>query len=280
MKQLIINADDYGLAAGVNRAIMELLNARVISSTSVVTNLADVAELAALRAVVRDVGAGVGVHINLSQGPALTGQSSMTDASGEFLSRKELMDRALRGKLRICDIRQEIVAQVGRLLQNGVVPSHFDSHQHVSAIPAVFVAMVDLARRYRVALRPQRHYLLAATGWSSPRHRRRSHVRVIARVLDANARLFGVKMARFVVEVDAVGWKSSEEGWRTAITGLPAGVNEIFVHPGYCDKRLDSLSRYGAEREQELRILKRVVGRIVREAGVRVVSHRVAFGDR
>jgi hypothetical protein len=280
MKQLIINADDYGMSAGVNRGIVELLRSRVISGTSVLTNMVEGAHLAELRAVVRDVGAGVGLHVNLSQGPAVNGPSSLTDSSGCFLERGELVRRARRGKVCVGDIRQEVIAQIGRLAEAGMVPTHFDSHQHVSAIPQVFAVMLELARRYRVSMRPQRHYYVAAAKSSGHVLRRRPLVRAIARTLDASSKLAGVRMARFVVEVDAAGWKTCEEHWKEAIRGLPLGVSEIFVHPGYLDERVSLLSRYAVQRERELLVLKSLVGPLVCDSSVKLVSHRDAFGDR
>ena len=38
MKRLIINADDFGLAPGVNRAIVELQQAGALSSTTLMAN--------------------------------------------------------------------------------------------------------------------------------------------------------------------------------------------------------------------------------------------------
>ena len=44
MRQLIVNADDFGLTAGINRAIVELHEEQVVASTSLMARAAATGE--------------------------------------------------------------------------------------------------------------------------------------------------------------------------------------------------------------------------------------------
>ena len=82
LRRLIVNADDFGLTRGVSAGILGAARHGIVTSTTllVTARLPD-EELAALH----DSGLGVGVHVNLTLGRALTGRSSLTDADGSFV---------------------------------------------------------------------------------------------------------------------------------------------------------------------------------------------------
>src|SRR6476659_9392907 len=75
-RQLIINADDFGISRGVNAGIAEAAACGGISSTSLMVNLPDSADaVTRARSCPR---ISVGLHFNLTVGNALTGPSSLT----------------------------------------------------------------------------------------------------------------------------------------------------------------------------------------------------------
>ena len=66
MKRLIVNADDFGMTEGVNRAILEAHLRGLVTST---TLLANGAAFASAAEIAGDTPAlGVGVHLNLTEG--------------------------------------------------------------------------------------------------------------------------------------------------------------------------------------------------------------------
>src|SRR5438067_10426812 len=64
--RLVINADDFGLSAGVNRGILEAHAAGTVSSTSLLVNAPGFAD--AVRGARSAPGLGVGLHLNLTAG--------------------------------------------------------------------------------------------------------------------------------------------------------------------------------------------------------------------
>ena len=88
MSRLIINADDFGLTAGVNRAIVELHHARVLTSTTLMARAGATSE--AIRLALATPTLGVGCHVVLVDGqPVLPPQDvpSLVDATDRLLSR-------------------------------------------------------------------------------------------------------------------------------------------------------------------------------------------------
>jgi predicted glycoside hydrolase/deacetylase ChbG (UPF0249 family) len=66
VSRLIVNADDFGLTSGVNRAIVELHQAGVLTSTTLMARAAATDEAIALALANRSLG--VGCHVVLVDG--------------------------------------------------------------------------------------------------------------------------------------------------------------------------------------------------------------------
>ena len=66
MKQLIVNADDFGYTAGINRAIVDAHRTGIVTSTSLMAN--GTAFRDAVEQARRTPGLDVGCHLNLVEG--------------------------------------------------------------------------------------------------------------------------------------------------------------------------------------------------------------------
>ena len=91
MKLLIINADDFGMAAGVTNAIVDCHNNGIVTSTTLMTNMPDAERAADLSRPLKALG--VGVHLNLTEGRPLTDSAllpDLVDESGEFFPHETL----------------------------------------------------------------------------------------------------------------------------------------------------------------------------------------------
>src|SRR5437762_7703708 len=72
--RLVVNADDFGLSAGVNRGILEAHAAGVVSSVSVLVNAPGWDDaVGRLRDLGARPGLGVGLHVNLTMGRRWSG---------------------------------------------------------------------------------------------------------------------------------------------------------------------------------------------------------------
>ncbi len=74
-RNLIVNADDLGWTAGVNRGIAEAHRNGIVTSASLLANGEEFAEAVELARKTR--GLGVGVHLNLSDGPPITARETV-----------------------------------------------------------------------------------------------------------------------------------------------------------------------------------------------------------
>src|SRR3989449_135256 len=125
-RRLVVNADDFGFSAGVNRGILEAHAAGVGSSVSVLVNTPGWPDA---RDWLRAVGGtlGVGLHLNLTTGAPLTTAPSLTSPrTGHFHSLAALVARALTGRLDPAHVAAECAAQLARLREAGVRVTHID----------------------------------------------------------------------------------------------------------------------------------------------------------
>src|SRR6195256_2022122 len=85
MKNLMVNAYDLGWTDGVNRGIVEAFHHGIVTSTSLLANGASFS--GGVEAARSAPGLGVGVHLNLSDGPPVAERETVTallDENGEF----------------------------------------------------------------------------------------------------------------------------------------------------------------------------------------------------
>ncbi|MGB6210076.1 MULTISPECIES: ChbG/HpnK family deacetylase [Pseudomonas] len=135
-RQVIVNADDFGLSPCENAVILGAFQAGVISSATAMANMPafEAACVMAQHPLLKDR---IGLHFNLTYGRPLSqsilGRRNFCDSHGVFdlnLSRHRLwLSRGDRDA-----VLEELNAQWQRCVDNGVRPSHIDSHQHVHNI--------------------------------------------------------------------------------------------------------------------------------------------------
>lgn len=132
-RRAVFVADDLGLDAATDDAIGRAVRAGLVREVSAVVTCGRVESAA--RLVDR---AGVGLHLSLTQGDALTGAiRGVTDRRGAFRGMPALLARCLAGDVDEVGVEAEVRAQLDRLASVGVSVTHLDGHQHVHAFPAV-----------------------------------------------------------------------------------------------------------------------------------------------
>ncbi len=99
-------------------------------------------------------GLGVGVHLTLTELPALSRPGDIPGLVNEEgllpSSPGVLLKLLLRGKVGAPILIQELSRQVERVLDSGITPTHLDSHKHVHVLPHVLEAVLEVARRYSI----------------------------------------------------------------------------------------------------------------------------------
>jgi chitin disaccharide deacetylase len=261
-KRLIVNADDFGLTAGVNRAIIEGHTRGAVTSATLMANMP--AFDAAVRLAKDHPSLGVGLHINITQGRPVAEASrvgSLIDDRGEFWGTSgAILKRMLAGRLKIEEVVIELRAQIEKALNAGLRLTHVDSHKHTHALPQICDAIISTIEDYGIsAVRAPRERWRFDRGAESFKVITQSAgafgISQLCRISDAKLKKSDVKTPDFFFGVARTGfWTKS---WLIdLIERLPAGVSELMCHPGYEDAELDRVkTRLRVSRTNELRLL-------------------------
>jgi len=287
MRRLIINADDFGLTGGVNRAIVEAHEGGVVSSATLMANgqaFDDAIALAQCRPRL-----GVGCHLVLVDGAPLldpTAVRSLLDRGGsagnphfrEGITRFGML--ALLGRLRENEIEAEATAQIRKLQAAGVKVTHLDSHKHTHTFPRVLRPLLRAAASCGVrAIRNPFERIQGSQLAASPSLWRRwaevGVLRGLARQFREAVQQAGIATPDGTLAIVATG-SLNERLFRLMVEHLPDGTWELVCHPGYNDADLREVhTRLRQSREQELQILTSPATRELLAAnGIEIVSFR------
>jgi hopanoid biosynthesis associated protein HpnK len=282
LRRLIINADDFGLTAGVNRAILEGNQRGVVTSTTLMANGAAFQDALALSRSVPKLS--VGCHVVLTDGlPVLSPSQVPTLLEKQVRFREPLGSfilSAMKGRLDESQIEAEAEAQIRKLQSAGIVVSHFDTHKHTHLLPQILRPLLRAAKVCGVpAIRnpfgPVRLGLVA----KRPRlWKRYGEIKLLC-LLAGNFRK-GIQKAGLRSPdgtLGIVGTGAMDEGLlRSILSDLPDGTWEFVCHPGYNDADLQRVqTRLRESRAQELRILTCAETReLVTEAGIELISYQ------
>jgi predicted glycoside hydrolase/deacetylase ChbG (UPF0249 family) len=142
---LIVNADDFGLTCGVNRAVVDLHRAGALTSATLMAASPRFDEAVALAA--QEATLGVGCHIVLVDGSPVADPASITgllasprptEAAAKFrLTLGEFVRDLALGRIRSAEIEREATAQIRRLQRAGIAVTHIDTHKHTHIFPTV-----------------------------------------------------------------------------------------------------------------------------------------------
>ena len=263
MRRLIVNADDFGLTAGVNRAIIEGNHSGIVTSATLMANAK--ATDAAIGLARTQPSLKTGCHVVLIDGvPLASNLPSLTDGSPRFRSSlKQFALAATRGQIAADEIQREVEAQIRKLQSCGVTITHVDSHKHTHMFPCVLRPMLRAAKA--CGIRAVRNPFEPLKSWPT------------GMVLGSPGlwlRLAGVMgfqifAAEFRRALKEEGMVSTDGTVGIAVTGmldqkrllrileaLPEGTWELVCHPGYSDPDLQAAgTRLTQSREVELSAL-------------------------
>ncbi len=265
--RLILNADDFGLTPGVNRAIAELYDAGALSSTTLMANglaFEHAVELARARP-----GLGVGCHVVLTDGLPVAAPSripSLLDCASPTPRLRPSLSAFVRAVLtdvvHEADIEREAEAQITRLLEAGIRPTHLDTHKHTHLFPAVLRPLLRVASRLgipaiRNAFEPA--WALRLAQGSALRRLQLRTLSYFKSGFQAAVAEAGLHTTDGTTGVSATGFLDG----RTAadlLDALPPGTWEFVCHPGYNDADLDRVrTRLRIERDTERITLQELI---------------------
>ncbi len=272
-RRVIINADDFGITAGVNKAIFELVDAGRLTSTSVMTNMAGYADILQLKGRI-----GIGLHFNLTVGHPVTESlkiSTLVNESGEFFELPTLLKNVKMGKVSRKDVETEFKAQIKRLLDLGIQPDHLNSHESVLKYP-FFIRAVQ---------RTTSHYGIEAVRSFSPREFDYTRLLSPGKIVRSLYLSFQKMTLRYngyhvadrhdsLLEM-GLDYRMACEKLHDVFMDISEGVLEFVVHPGYCNGDHQPLGGYVSERETELKaLLSDEFGSVLKLSEVDLVSFK------
>jgi len=286
MKNLIVNADDLGWTAGVNRGIAAAQRNGIVTSASLLANggaFDDGVETAG-----ELPGLGVGVHLNLSNGKptAPPGEvPSLLNEKGEFSGGPQsLLVRLSTGRLDTREVEKEWEAQILKVLRAGIRPTHLDGHKHVQMLPGLFAIALRLAKKHGIeAMRvsheasPLRTALSEGNRGSKVALKQGVEARglkLLARGAREMAERSGISTADYFCGIAQTG-VLRKAGVLQLLRNLPEGTTELMCHPGYADQDLrDSATRLQQSRQTEVEILTDPeIRKSVAELGIRLINY-------
>jgi chitin disaccharide deacetylase len=293
VKSLIVNADDLGWTEGVNRGIAAAHRNGIVTSASL---LANGSAFASGVEVARSTpGLGVGVHLNLSDGPPVTARELVTglvNDRGEFEGGPEnLLLRVARGGLPLHEVEQEWEAQIEKVRDAGIQPTHLDGHKHVHMLPGLFELALRLAKRYSIGAIRVAHEassLRAALSTGEELHTaavlkqgvQARGLKLLARDAREQAERAGISIADYFCGIAQTG-EMTKQGVAQLLRSLPDGTTELMCHPGYADEALqNSPTRLQGSRQTELQILTDVeIRNLVASQGIRLIDYGLVASE-
>ena len=147
-RKFILNADDFGMSKAYNRAVLEGYNNGFLSSASLCAN--GKAFNAAVNEILPECpDLGIGVHLNIIEGKALTKVDMLTNKKGKFNKGFLYLLLNSGNEKFLYQVEQEFRAQI-ELVKKFAEIDHIDSHVHVHAIPNIFKIVCKLAQEYKI----------------------------------------------------------------------------------------------------------------------------------
>jgi len=289
VKNLIVNADDLGWTEGVNRGIADAHRNGLVTSASLLANgRAFSSALAVARA---NPELGVGVHLNLSDGPSTADRlkvSGLLNASGDFDGGPEnLLLRIATRALNLDEVETEWDAQIRKVRDFGISPTHVDGHKHIQMLPGLFEVALRLAKKHairaiRVAHEESRLRALLASGGEQKtatalkQGAQARGLKLLARDARDLADHAGLSTTDYFCGIAQTGMLT-HEGVENLLNHLPDGTTEFMCHPGYADRALeDSPTRLQQSRQTELAILTDSgIRKLVATQGIRLISYQL-----
>lgn len=230
---LILNADDFGMCHSVNAAIMGVLQAGLVRSTTVMAPCPWA--LHAMHFLAGQPEIPFGIHLTVISDPdyyrwgPVAGRDkvpSLVDGSGYFFRFDEMP--VLRARAKLDELEVEFRAQIETVLAAGLSPTHLDWHAlRFGERTDIVGLMIRLAKEYGLALR------VIGKSWIEKLQSQGLPV-IDYDFLDS----YGIDPGSKAVQYEKL------------LRELPAGLSEWAVHPGLDTPELLALEPAGNHERQ------------------------------
>jgi len=259
VRQLVVNADDFGFTHDVNRGIVEAHQQGILTATTLMATGAAFDDAVSLAR--ENPSLDIGCHLVLV-------------GSNPFPATVAKLTQAVA--LKRINVYDELRRQIARIADAGLKPTHLDTHKHTHLLPPVLDSVARLSEEFQIPwVRRPFDFPLQPGGISFAK-------RTVSRA-------FGMVRGRFARVLASHGCRSTDHFAGFQLTGhydapslvaliraLPEGSTEFMCHPGHCTDELRAMrTRLKESREQELRALTAPeVREAIRETQVKLVNYR------
>jgi predicted glycoside hydrolase/deacetylase ChbG (UPF0249 family) len=313
VRKLIVNADDFGLTAGVNRGIVESSSDGVVSSTTLMANGPAFEDAVVAARSVPNLS--VGCHVVLVDGtpvlPPDTVETLLAVRSAEpgkfYSSLSAFAARAMLGGFDRDQLVAEITAQIRKIQGAGIHVTHLDSHKHAHIFPEILIALLRAARICGVrAIRnpivpvkamPAKQFKNKRELWkrygqvralhtfSGPFHQRTKRAGLLTPdgvigVIETGSREALKDASKDNSKDDPKVNSNHNSGYssllRQTLSNLPDGTWEFVCHPGYSDDALRAThTRLLDSRDEERHLLTSLeLRQFLERENIQVISYR------
>jgi chitin disaccharide deacetylase len=273
-KQLLVNADDFGLSPAINAGIIHAHRDGIVTSTSIVASGSAFAE--ALQLAQSYPALGLGVHLTLVEEKAVSVAAKIPTLAPSGMLPKSygaLMNGLIRGHIRLPDIEREFRAQIEKCLAAGLSLTHLDSHQHTHAFPFIFRLTIRLANEYGI------RGIRIPRGWPASRDLQADRFLpkcALCLLAHGDAILFSrgaCKTTRRFAGLFESG-DLSEQNLIQILQTLKAGTTELVCHPGCADSS-GKYASWNERRQVELAaLISQKVKAAIHKHAIQLVNYR------
>lgn len=278
-KQLIINADDFGIHPAVNEAVHKAATEGILTSTSLMAGGDAFDEAVEMARFMPSLG--IGIHLTLVGGikPVLPPSEvpSLTWDNGVFChDYGKLIVRDLEGKISLSEVYAEWDAQIQKIMNTGLPVTHMDGHQHMHMWPHFYPIARDLAKKYHISCMrvPDEDVLFGMKDGHIIRWAAKNGLSLLSRMhrpdlkknhIRTNDHFFGM----------LYGGHLSPERFAKFILQTKPGITEIMCHPSADTRAMEDTFHWGYHGEDELAGLLADINReLIEKKQISLISYR------
>lgn len=278
-KQLIINADDFGIHPAVNEAVHKAATEGILTSTSLMAGGDAFDEAVEMARSMPSLG--IGIHLTLVGGikPVLPPSEvpSLTWDNGVFChDYGKLIVRDLEGKISLSEVYAEWDAQIQKIMNTGLPVTHMDGHQHMHMWPHFYPVARDLAKKYHISCMrvPDEDVLFGMKDGHIIRWAAKNGLSLLSRMhrpdlkknhIRTNDHFFGM----------LYGGHLSPERFAKFILQTKPGITEIMCHPSADTRAMEDTFHWGYHGEDELAGLLADINReLIEKKQISLISYR------
>ena len=275
MKNMIVNADDFGLTEGINNGIVDGFKNGIITSASLMATMPAFEH--AVELATEHPGLDIGAHVSLTLGKPCSLNNKLWPilGEGEFIrSLGRLTWCVYAGRIHPRDIKEEISAQIKKIQETGLKITHLDGHQHIHMLPCLLEAITVSMREYQIpfiripdeAAWPKKPDTIK--GWGL------FFMSLFSKFFRKKIAGTGLKTADHFFGLSRTE-KMSMDDLIYVLNSSKPGINELMCHPGYKDACFSLICKAPFLREEELAALtSREASDFIIKNGIKLTGYK------